>query len=52
MGAPIDIVIDIIKRHLREAKERDEASMSYKQGKVDAYDGLIQELEGFKKLFN
>ena len=52
MNAPVDIVIDIIRRRRYEVEKADEACMSYQQGKLDAYDGLIEELEGFKKLFN
>ena len=52
MNAPIDIVISIIKRHEREVEQKEEACMSYKQGKLDAYAELIEELEGFKRLFS
>ena len=50
--APIDIVISIIKRHEREVEQKEEACMSYRQGKLDAYAELIEEFEGFKKIFN
>ena len=54
MNAPIDIVISIIKRHLREEKldYRLEELSEYGQGKREAYTGLINEFEGLKKLFN
>ena len=51
--APIDIVIDIIKRHKREAEDESQAlNEYYLDGQIDAYDGLIEELEGFRKLFS
>lgn len=57
MTAPIDIVIDIIKRHLEEVKEQqkvieDIVHPAYKAGKRVAYEDLIAEFEGFKKLFS
>ena len=56
MNAPIDIVISIIKRHLKEVKEQqkvvDNINSEYKAGKRAAYEELIEEFEGFKKLFN
>lgn len=50
--APIDIVIDIIKRHKEEVQRESHLIQDYKDGMIDAYEGLISELEGFKKLFN
>ena len=51
--APIDIVIDIIKRHMRESEENlKNMNDSFIEGQIDAYKGLIQEFEGFKKIFS
>jgi len=51
--APIDIVIDIINRHKRDIDEIPAKELTeYGRGKKDAFDELISELEGFKKLFN
>lgn len=52
MGAPIDIVIDIIKRHIGEVKNETHLIPDYKDGMIDAYESLIEEFEGFKKIFN
>ena len=53
MNAPIDIVISIIKRHKAEVANIEcEVSSDYAEGKLDAYQELIDELEGFKRLFN
>ena len=52
MDAPIDIVISIIKRKMTETENRTANLTDYEKGKVDAYRGLIEEFEGFKKLFN
>lgn len=53
MDAPIDIVISIIKRHIAEVnKDSENLLPDYKGGMLDAYEGLIEEFEGFKKLFN
>ena len=50
-NAPIDIVIDIIKRHIREVKS-EHYIPDYKDGMLDAYEGLIREFEAFKKIFS
>ena len=54
--APVDIIINIIKRHLEDVKEQqkvvDNINSEYKAGKRVAYEDLIAELEGFKRLFN
>ena len=53
MNAPIDIVISIIKRHLNELEEsKGILKEDYYKGQKNAYEGLIEEFEGFKKLFN
>jgi hypothetical protein len=52
MNAPIDIVISIIKRHLNEERKTERACMSYQTGKIETYEELIAEFEGFKRLFN
>lgn len=51
-GAPIDLVIDIIKRHKRSVEETTYPYKDYKDGMLDAFQELITEFEGFKKLFN
>ena len=57
--APIDIVIDIIKRNkqqclaAREDSRRDNAcNESYFDGCLDTMEDLMSTFEGFKKLFN
>ncbi len=55
--APIDIVISIINRHKRETEAEKAATevnvnRIYYTGRSDAYTELVNELEGFKKLFN
>ncbi len=52
MEAPIDIIINIIKRHKEEVQYEPHLIQDYKDGMIDAYEGLISEFEGFKKLFN
>lgn len=52
MNAPIDIVIDIINRKLEEVKEAIHVLPDYKDGMIDAYEGLVKEFEGFKRLFS
>lgn len=61
MDAPIDIVISIIKRHERETREAKAEAMAASggninessfDGRLDAYAELIEEFEGFKKIFN
>ena len=59
--APIDIVISIIKRHERETREAKAKAIAASggninessfDGRLDAYAELIEEFEGFKKIFN
>lgn len=50
--APIDIIISIINRKRAEADAESNLTQDYKDGMIDAYDNLLQEFEGFKKLFN
>lgn len=51
--APIDIVIDVIKRHKCDAEEhKNDVGISYYQGKIDAYNDLLSEFEDFKRLFS
>lgn len=60
MNAPVDIIISIIERAKREAQEaRAEqsqygagANTSYIDGRIDQCEDLIDQLEGFKKLFS
>ena len=52
MKAPIDIVIDIIKHRKEDVQYEPHLIQDYKDGMIDAYEGLITEFEGFKKLFN
>lgn len=52
MRAPIDIIISIIKRHEEEVRRESHLIEDYKDGMLDAYEGLISEFEGFKKLFS
>ena len=61
MSAPVDIIISIIKRHERETREAKAEAMAASggninessfDGRLDAYAELIEELEGFKKLFS
>lgn len=58
MDAPVDIVISIIKRLKVEAEAKKSTErtcsqdQSYWTGRVEAYEDLIEELEGFKKLFS
>ena len=56
MDAPIDIIIRLIKGHLKGAKEEAYYMVgperTYLSGKMDAYQELINEFEGYKKLFN
>lgn len=56
MNAPIDIIINLIKGHLKEAKKEAPyvvgPARTYLSGKMDAYQELINEFEGYKKLFN
>lgn len=58
MNAPIDIVIDLLKRRLEEAKKEknsypvESGPYSEYAGEERAYGSLIEEFEGFKKLFN
>ena len=59
--APIDLVINILERVKNEAlNERNEQlkaacpdkGITYYDGKIDQCKELIEELEGFKKIFN
>lgn len=59
--APVDIIIDILETAKNEAlNERNEQlkavcpdkGITYYDGKIDQCKELIEELEGFKKLFN
>lgn len=55
--APIDIVISIIKRHKQDAETASEVTeisneFWYYSGQACMCEKLIDELEGFKKLFN
>ena len=55
--APIDIILSIIKRHAREAHQdvldaKDNSTFDFDRGREEAYKGLIEEFEEFKKLFN
>ena len=53
--APIDIIISIVRRHLNEAlyvKAKDPNIGTYVDGRIDALEELIQEFEGFKRLFS
>ena len=56
MEAPVDVIIKLIKEHLKDAKEQALYSVGsgrdFLSGKMEAYTELIKELEGFKKLFN
>ena len=57
MDAPVDIIISIIKRHKAEAEAKRSTrtcsqDWSYWTARVEAYEDLIEELEGFKKLFS
>ena len=58
MDAPVDIVISIIKRLKVEAEAKKSTERTYSPdwsywtGRVEAYEDLIEELEGFKKLFS
>lgn len=58
MNAPIDLVIDLLKRRLQEAKREKNSyppeSNPYSEyaGEERAYESLIEEFEGFKKLFS
>lgn len=58
MHAPIDIVISLLRRKHQEAlKERDTYSTLSPtwycwDGKAEAYQEFIEELEGIKKIFN
>lgn len=60
MNAPIDIIINLLKRHADVAAEEknkariDGNTINYfrEQGKQQAYEGFIEELEGYKKLFS
>lgn len=52
MNAPIDIIISIIKRHKKEVEKETCLILDYKDGMIDAYENLITEFEGFKKLFS
>lgn len=60
MNAPIDIVIDILKRERREAEAKEDFYVkchshdqaSYYKGQVDMCQGLIDQFNGFKKLFS
>jgi len=59
MDAPIDIVISIIENKAKELrKEYDSYPEDSKRArliaasKIEAYESLISEFEGFKKLFN
>lgn len=50
--APIDIIIDAIKREKQYVEDhKNDMGLSYYQGKIDAYNGLLSEFEGYKKLF-
>ena len=49
--APIDIVISILNRHKEEVERDKEEGSTYYEGKLDTYKELIEEFEGFKKLF-
>lgn len=58
-NAPIDIVINIIERMKKECNQVREDSRkdgscneSYFDGSIDALNGLQDQLEGFKRLFN
>lgn len=59
--APVDLIIDILETAKNEAlNERNEQlkttcvdkGVTYYDGKIDQCKELIEELEGFKKLFN
>lgn len=59
--APVDIIINILERAMKEALEAREEQLKaecpdkgpiYYDGKVDQCKDLIAQLEGFKKLFN
>lgn len=54
--APIDIIISIINTYKAtvEASKlvHDDVSSLIKEGKTEACDELVAQLEGFKKLFN
>lgn len=53
MDAPIDIVIDIIKRKMNLVNENINVLIpDYADGMLDAYEDLIKEFEGYKRLFN
>ena len=53
MNAPIDIVISIIARKKKEVSNPElHIFPDYRDGMIDAYEDLINEFEGFKKLFN
>lgn len=58
--APVDIIINIVEGKKKEALEaclkaakedREIMEVSYQEGKYTALQELIDELEGFKKLF-
>lgn len=52
MNAPIDIIISIIARKKREVSNPEVNLLpDYRDGMIDAYEDLINEFEGFKKLF-
>lgn len=59
-NAPIDIVINILKREKREASEKENFYIkchshdqaSYYKGQVDKCQELIDQFNGFKKLFS
>ena len=52
MNAPIDIIISIIKRKENEVLVEPDSFSEFNLGKKAAYEDLINEFEGFKKLFN
>lgn len=60
MNAPIDIVIDILKREQREASEKElfyskcqsHDQVCYYKGQADMCQELIDQFNGFKKLFS
>lgn len=60
MEAPVDIIINLIKMAKKEALEaRGEqaaygagGNTTYLDGRIDQCEDLIDQLEGFKRLFN
>lgn len=54
--APIDIVINLINAYKASVEasksNHDDVSILIKEGKTEACDELVAQLEGFKKLFS